>query len=209
MSNYSDIIRMLRIAVPAAGAIILVLFFLWPTITKIRLPKLDKAQIRGDRTELINPHYEGKDEKGQRFVLTAARAIQTRADPDHVTLVSPTAAMEKPDNSLGSKVAADHGIFDSKNHQISLTQNVILTTPQGDRFITNAADVDLHGKFVSSQAPVAGGGPKLQISAQGFTYDNLHGLLTLTGPATLVLHETNLVPASAAAPASAAGTGKK
>jgi lipopolysaccharide export system protein LptC len=200
MPTYSTIVRLLRIMVPAAGIILLVIFFLWPAITRIRLPKMDKAIISGDRTELINPHYEGKDENGQRYTITADRAIQVRATPDILQLQMPTATLEKKDNTDGPHVTAKTGTYQNKTGQLTLTDGVVLTTPEGEKFTTAGADVDLKNKTVASHQPITGGGPQLDLSGQGLTYDEDEGLLTVSGPAKLVLHETDK-SAPAAAPA--------
>jgi lipopolysaccharide export system protein LptC len=194
MLSYSSVIRTLRIAVPALGVLLLVLFFLWPTLTAITLPKLDKAQITGDRTELVNPRYEGQDEDGQRFVLTAERAIQTRNKPDEVILISPHAALTQNDNSEGANVTADNGIYENVAEHLNLSDNVQLRTPEGDAFTTAAAAIDLKNKIVSGNVPVTGSGMRIDLSAQGFVYDHAQKLLTLTGPAKLVLKETNEAP---------------
>jgi len=190
MPSYSSIVRTLRIAVPAVAIFLLVLFFLWPTLGRIHLPKFDKAQISGDRTELVNPRYESKDDKGQRFLLTAERAIQVRATPDVVTLVAPTATMEKNDNSAGPQVTARNGIYENKSQHLQLSDDVMLITPQGDHFITSAADVDMKDKIVRSDQPVTGNGPRLDLTGRGFVFNDKEGLLTVAGPAKLVLHET-------------------
>ncbi len=194
MPSYTSIVRSLRIAVPAFGVLLLVLFFLWPVVTAISLPKIDKAQISGERTELVNPRYEGQDEGGQRFVLTAERAIQSRNTPDAVALVSPAAALTQTDNSEGTKVIAKNGIYEDKSQHLNLTDDVILTTPEGDQFTTSAADVDLKTKIVTGNVPVAGSGPRIDLTAQGFRYDHAGGTLTLNGPARLVLKETHETP---------------
>lgn len=196
MPNYSAIVRVLRIAVPAMGALLLVVFFLWPTITRIRMPTVDKAIISGDRTELINPRYEGKDEDGHRYTITAARAIQERRTPDALQLEMPTAALLNPDASSGPTVTAKTGIFQNKTNQLQLLDTVTLNTPQGDRFSTSGADVDLKNKIIESKQPITGGGPTLDLSGQGLRYDQQNGLLTITGPAKLVLHETDPPPAA-------------
>ena len=198
MPSYSSVIRTLRIAIPTLGALLLIIFFLWPSITNIRLPHIDKAVIKGDRTELINPRYEGKNGDGQRYILTAERAIQTRSDADHVTLIAPTAAMERTDNTTGSKVMAKSGIYNSKTQYLNLADSVTLTTPQGDVFMTTAADADLKSKIMHGDQPISGDGPRMTVNANGFTYDETNGLLTLAGPAKLVLHDAN---PSAASPA--------
>lgn len=167
----------------------LVLFFLWPTITHIRLPKIDKAQIRGDRTELVHPRYEGEDEGGQRFTLTADRAIQTRTDPEHTTLIAPTATLIKKDEAAGPHVSAQGGIYADKSQHLDLTGDVTLSTPAGETFTTSAAEVDLRTKVVRGNQPIQGGSPKMDVTANGFTYDHAGGLLTLTGPAKLIIHE--------------------
>ena len=202
MPDYSSIVRFLRLAVPGAGIILLVIFFLWPAITSIRLPHVDKAIISGDRTELVNPRYEGKDENGQRYLITAERAIQERKTPDVVQLVSPTAVMEKNDNTQGPQVTAKRGSYQNKDNQLSLSDGVQLTTPQGDQFSTAAAEVDLKNKTIESHSPITGGGPTLDLTGQGLTYDQDEGLLTITGPAKLVLHE-NKTPTPTAVPAAA------
>ena len=190
MPNYSTIVRFLRLVVPGAGIVLLIIFFLWPTIASIRSPKMDKAIIAGDRTELVNPRYEGKNEDGQRYLITASRAIQERKTPDLVQLVNPSATMEKADNTNGPHVnAAKTGVLQNKENQLTLSDDVTLTTPQGDQFTTAAADVDLKNKMVESHTPVSGGGPTLDLSGQGLTYNQEEGLLTVAGPAKLVLHE--------------------
>jgi len=208
MPSYSDVVRGLRIIVPAIGALLLILFFMWPTITRIRLPKIDKAEIHGDRTELINPHYEGKEKDGQRYVLTADRAIQVRADADHVTLIAPTAALEKQDGTLGSKVVAKNGIYNSKDQFLNLSDNVTMVTPNGDHFLTSAAEVNLKTKQIDSNQPVTGDGPRFTLTASGFTYDHADGLLTFAGPAKLILHgndNANNPPAANSATVPGAG----
>lgn len=204
MPSYSSIIRTLRIAIPALGVLLFVLFCLWPTITRIRLPHVDKAIIKGERTELVNPRYEGKDASGKPYLLTADRAIQVRSDPDHVTLIAPTAALEN-NNTPGDKVIAENGIFQSKTQQLSLSNNVTLVTPQGDTFITQTAEVNLHSKIVTGTVPITGDGPRMTLSAQGFEYHHTDGLLMLTGPAKLVLHETHEKTPPSPAPAAATG----
>nr|HRJ11706.1 LPS export ABC transporter periplasmic protein LptC [Alphaproteobacteria bacterium] len=160
-------------------------------VTEIRLPSIDKAQITGDRTELVNPRYEGQDEGGQRFVLTAERAIQSRATPDEVVLVAPAAALTNDDNSEGTRVIARQGTYQDKAELLNLTDDVTMTTPEGDSFITSAADIDLKNKIVTGKMPVTGSGPRVDLSAQGFVYDHAGQRLTLTGPARLVLKETD------------------
>lgn len=203
MPSYSSVVRSLRIAVPALGILLLVLFFLWPIVTAIRLPSIDKAQISGDRTELVNPRYEGQDEGGQRFLLTAERAIQSRATPDQVALIAPTASLTRADNSEGTKLIAKQGTYMDKEQHLNLNEDVTLTTPEGNQFVTSAADIDLEHKVVSGTAPVTGSGPRMDMTAQGFTYDHAGGTLTLNGPARLVLkdndNETDNSPADPAA----------
>lgn len=191
MPSYSSIIRTLRITVPAMGVLLLVLFFLWPILTEIRLPQLDKAQISGERTELVNPRYEGQDEAGQRYVLTAERAIQNRNMPDDIVLIAPTAALTESDNREGAKVIAKNGNYDDKSQMLNLQDDVQLITPEGDQFTTSAADVDLKNKIVTGTQPVTGSGTRMDLSAQGFTYNHAGGELTLTGPAKLVLKEND------------------
>lgn len=202
MPSYSSVVRSLRIVVPALGILLLVLFFLWPVVTKINLPKIDKAQISGDRTELVNPRYEGQDEKGQRYLLTANRAIQSRNKPNEVELVSPTAALIGTDNAEGTRVIAQHGIYHDQSENLQLSDQVTMTTPEGDQFISSAAQIDLKNKIVTGDQPVTGSGPRLELSAQGFTYDRNQGTLTLSGPAKLILKEQDETHSSdTAAPA--------
>jgi len=206
MPNYSSVVRFLRLAVPTAGALLLIVFFLWPTLSSLRLPHFDKAKISSDRVELVHPHYEGKDENGQRYVLTADSAIQVRATPDLLQLILPTATLEKNDNSEGPHVTAKAGVYQNKTGQLTLTDGVVLTTPQGDKFNTAAADVDLKNKTIDVKQPISGGGPTLDLSGQGLQYDEDDGLLTVAGPAKLVLYQnpgTNEKPTAPVAPATA------
>jgi LPS export ABC transporter protein LptC len=186
--------------VPAMGGGLLLLFFLWPVITQIRLPKLDKAQISGDRTELVNPEYEGQDEGGQRYRLTAQRAIQTRAVPDVVTLIAPTAELVTGQNAGGTTITAVEGQFDNKAQQLGLVGDVSLRTENGESFTTPAAAVDLQNKIVQGTDAITGTGPQFDLEAAGFVYDQKGGTLTLSGPLKLVLKETDETPSSAAMP---------
>jgi LPS export ABC transporter protein LptC len=204
MPSYTNIVRSLRIIVPAMGALLLVLFFLWPVVTKINLPKIDNAQITGDRTELVNPRYEGQDESGARFLLTAERAIQTRANAGIITLVAPAASLVNADNSEGARANAATGMYDEAGAKLTLQDTVTLTTPEGDLFQTPSAEIDLNAKIISGAETVSGDGPRMTLTAQGFTLNQQDKTLTLSGPVKLVLkeetHETDITTPAPAAP---------
>lgn len=195
MPNYSAIVRTLRVAVPMAGIFLLVLFFLWPAITRIRMPTVDKAIISGDRTELVNPRYEGQDEKGNRYRITAERAVQFRSVPNTVQLQNPSAVMldvgaSAEGASSTPNVRAGAGTYDHQSKQLQMNSGVTLTTAQGDQFQTPDASVDLNTKMVRADHAISGSGPTLSLSGNGLLYDQAGGLLTIAGPAKLVLYQT-------------------
>ncbi len=184
--DYTATVRLLRIAIPAAGGLLLLLLVLWPYITHIALPHMDKAEIHGDRLVMINPNYHSTDDATNPYTVAAARATQYRDKPDLVTLEEVKGQLTTA-NQQTFQLQAQSGVYDRKLRTLQLTGQVILTTADGSSYVTDHMHVDLVTKSITGNSAVTGIGNGRTLHGVGFDYAQASGLLVIRGPATLVL----------------------
>ena len=76
---YSRTVRWLRLALPLIALGLTAVVFTWNSNTQVAMiaDKNDKKiPTTVGKNELLNPRFEGADQKGQPYTLTATRAVQ-------------------------------------------------------------------------------------------------------------------------------------
>ncbi len=185
----SKLVRQLRLLLPILSVALVVILLVWSDQVKLPEPpqKKDIVPDQVGQNKLVNPRFESQNDKAQPYVITAKEALQIPDNLNVVDLVLPKASLDTLD---GNKfmVEAVNGQFDQVKQTLKLNQNVILRDQQGYQIDLQSVDIDLIGKTSSSMQPVVATGPKANINASGFRADATTGVLTFTGPATLILN---------------------
>jgi lipopolysaccharide export system protein LptC len=156
-SAHDAIVRWSKVALPSAvGVLIAVLAF-------APLQKhgdvsfiLDKKKVASapERMRVESAHYVGADNKGQKFEITANRAIQRSSDVPVVDIEGMFAELGLANGPL--MIAATQGRYDLDQQKMAVNGPVRVVGPDGYRLETRDVIVDLKQRQLASSGPVAG-----------------------------------------------------
>lgn len=192
---YSFFVRIAKYTLPAAALVLMGVVIARlhhdPLQDQIANLSQEEKTVPG-QSELIGARYEGVDEKGQPFVLTADKAQRVMPengapaeDAETVDLVRPRA-----DISAGARplsLSADEGRYAQQNQQLELKGQVILSDDRGNALQLQKVDVDLQNRALQSTSPVTGRGPDGMIDAEGLRLEDGGEKVIFTGRTTLTL----------------------
>jgi lipopolysaccharide export system protein LptC len=176
---------------PVAAMILLALIALWPEIEratgKARLT-VGHLSAEVESGHMVDARYNGVDEKGRPYTVTAATARQL--DPDRVGLTMPKGDITL-ENGTWVMISAREGTYVQKLSQLDLVKDVTLYRDDGTTMHTATASIDVKAGAAAGSDPVHAEGPFGILDAQGFTLMDKGTSVQFTGPAHLVLNGTN------------------
>jgi lipopolysaccharide export system protein LptC len=202
-ARHSRMVRVLRIAVPAAvilamAAIVAVSVF---NPFRLLLPKLPldvgNLVVSGTKITMESPHLSGYTPDQRPYELWAKTAIQDITDPDHVDLKKLRAKVLMEDQSTVT-LDALNGLFDTKEQQLNLHKDIFLQTSTGYEARLSQAFVDmgkgtvtsdehvdvklLNGTLTADRLRITGGGEVVRF--EGNVVMNLDKLPAAEGPSS-------------------------
>ena len=130
-----------------------------------------RAEITPEGGQLTDAHYQGVDDAGRPYTVTATKVRQV--GPERTDLDAPKADMQLPSGEW-LMVQARQGVFEQK-----LNRTVLQTA---------AASIDMKANAAASHEMVHAEGPFGVLDAQGFTVLDRGAVVQFTGPARLVLN---------------------
>lgn len=187
----STAVKKLRLILPLVAGLIVVVMFVWSDMESVAPPPRKETvspQTVG-RNELLNPRFESEDASQQPYTITATKAFQDSKDMNMIMLDKPVADISLKD-SAWLAVESDKGEFEQVKQNLMLEGKVKLFHDDGYEMQTDKVEIDMIGEKAISKTPVSGHGPIGTIKAQGLTADGKTGVLSFTGPATLILNQT-------------------
>jgi lipopolysaccharide export system protein LptC len=195
-NRYSRRVALLKVALPATGAALLLLVAVWPRIAplldRMRFAAIDLKEARELR--MINPRFAGTDKSNQPFVVTASIGRQVPGRNDVVALETPRADM-KTHNGATIVVTANSGVYQTQSQFLDLFGNVTMVHENGTQLVTSSARIDAANNAAEGHEPVEGHGPQGDITAEGFQVVDKGDIVIFTGRSDLLLK-----PAHTAAP---------
>lgn len=164
--RHSSLIRLLRRVLPALCVALLLTLGGWALVNTLfaRQGAASKSSVLVIR--MLKPHFQGRDEKGQPYNVTADSAVRDDADPSRVSL-------EAPVFTLGSGLEeaharARHGVFRDDTRMLDLSGDVHFDDGEGYHFVTEHAVIDLRKNNIDGEQPIAGNGPLGRITASSY-----------------------------------------
>jgi lipopolysaccharide export system protein LptC len=142
--------------------------------------------IRDDLV-MIKPRLSGTDDRGNPFVITAAKAVQDVNNRHRASLRQVEADMQI-DNRNWLNARAANGFFDMDARTIRLGGGIALFTDSGYELHTDSADVDLNNNVIEGQSEVKGHGPLGSLRADRFHVDRLKRQLRLIGHVRMTMY---------------------
>jgi len=156
--RHSRLVRVLRIAIPAAVAVGLVLITLVtyfnPLRMLARLPiNINDLVVSGTKITMEQPRLSGFTHDARAYELSADAAKQDLTKPDIVELHNIHAKVEMQDKST-MQMSAATGIYDTKGEMLKLERNILLSSSSGYEGRLSEASVDIRKGNVVSNQPV-------------------------------------------------------
>jgi lipopolysaccharide export system protein LptC len=158
-ARHSRIVRVLRVAVPAAvilsmAAIVMVSIF---NPFRMLLPKLpldmENLVVSGTKITMESPHMSGYTQDRRPYEVWAKTATQDVTDPDHVELKTLRAKVLMEDQSTVT-LDALNGLMDNKQQLLDLHKDIYLQTSTGYEAWLSQAFVDMVKGTVTSDEHV-------------------------------------------------------
>ena len=159
-ARHSRMVRVLRVAVPAAvllalASIVLIQVFFNPFW--IPMPKLpvdiSNLVVSGTKITMETPHLAGFSTDQRPYEVWAKSAIQDLTDPDHVELRTLRAKVMMEDKSTVT-MDARTGFFDSKQQMLDLRKDIFLQSSTGYEAKLSQAYIDINKGTVTSDEHV-------------------------------------------------------
>ncbi len=188
-AGYSSFVTIAKFALPVVALIIIGIVF--SNLSTSPLQEQIASIPREENTtpgqvELVKAKYEGADEKGQKYVLTADKATRIDEKQNVVSLEKPRADITL-EGGTWLAIHADSGVFNSAGGHLGLSGNVVVFHDAGYELKMETTEISLTGKTVSSDKPVSGHGPIGEIHAQNLSVTDDGMKIVFGGPATLTL----------------------
>jgi lipopolysaccharide export system protein LptC len=157
--RHSRYVRILRVAVPVAVVVALaggVAFsvLLKPLRVLSGVPvDLGSLVVSGTKIMMQQPRLAGFTRDNRRYDMVARAAAQDLTKPDMVELHGVHATMEMKDNVTFETTAKD-GLYNAKTEQLTLSQDIVVTSSSGYQAFLNEAVLDVKAGKIVSDKPV-------------------------------------------------------
>jgi lipopolysaccharide export system protein LptC len=159
-ARHSRMVRLLRVAVPAAvllalASIVLIQVFVNPFPRGLGNMPVDISNlvVSGTKITMETPHLAGFSTDQRPYEVWAKSAIQDLTDPDHVELKTLRAKVMMEDKSTVT-MDARTGFFDSKQQMLDLRKDIFLQSSTGYEAKLSQAYVDINKGTVTSDEHV-------------------------------------------------------
>jgi lipopolysaccharide export system protein LptC len=158
-ARHSRMVRVLRVAVPAAVVLALAAIVAVSVFNPFRmlLPKLPidigNLVVSGTKITMESPHLAGFSTDQRPYELWAKAAVQDLTAPDHVELQTLRAKVMMEDKSTLT-MDAHSGFFDSKQQLLDLREDIFLQSSTGYEAKLTQAHIDINKGSVSSDEHV-------------------------------------------------------
>jgi lipopolysaccharide export system protein LptC len=144
-----------------------------------------RATVTPDGGQLTDAQYQGVDDDGRPYTVTATKVRQV--GPDRTDLEDPKADMMLSSGTW-LMLEAKRGVYEQKSNRLDLSGDVTLYRDDGTVLTTEAASVDMKSNAAAGQEMVHAEGPFGVLDAQGFTVLDRGAVIQFTGPARLLLN---------------------
>jgi len=183
---HDHLVRLLKIALPAAIGVVLAFLAFSPLEEKQEVSfLLDKSRVdhAEERMRVEAAQYRGIDGQGRPFLLSARSALQ-RSSADPVVDIRDMSAQILLDEGP-ARLRALRARYDMSTDQVDVAGPLLFTAADGYRIGTRDVTVDLRERTLASRGRVEGRMPLGRFSADRLEVDLPGRRAVLTGRARL------------------------
>jgi lipopolysaccharide export system protein LptC len=156
--RHSRRVRLLRVGLPTVTALVCLVLLLLAWFNPLRMLKLgplsiDNVVVSGTKIKMENPKLSGFTRDKRRYDVSAGGAAQDLTRPGVIELkeINATLEMQNKDNM---KLTAQNGVFDTKQEQLKLDTDIVVTSSSGYEGYLQEATIDTKNGNVVSEKPV-------------------------------------------------------
>jgi len=164
--QHSNRIHLLRPVLPALCIAMLLALGGWALVTTLFSRQGAANRSSALVIRMLKLDFQGRDEKGQPYNVTADSAVRDDADPARVTLEAPV--FTQGSGLEQTHVRARHGVYRDDTRILNLTGDVHLDDGEGYHFVTEHAVIDTQKNNVDGETHIDGYGPLGRIAASSY-----------------------------------------
>jgi lipopolysaccharide export system protein LptC len=156
-SRHDSVVRYAKFGLPIIAILFLLVLAIAPFDRRGDVSFiLDKKQVdkAAERMRIETARYSGEDNKGNKFEITADKAIQQRSDEPIVDIQGMMAKLGLAQGPL--VIAANQGRYDLDSQKVEVIGPVRVVGADGYRLATRNVDVDLKRRTMISQGQASG-----------------------------------------------------
>jgi lipopolysaccharide export system protein LptC len=147
----------------------------------------NKVDVAKERMRVQAARYQGLDERGRPFTISAASAVQATSDQPIVVINGMRAGIRLPDGP--AIIEAERGRYDLERETVNVIGPILFTAADGYRLRTRDVSVNLNDRTVTGTGRVEGRIPLGRFSADRMTASLPDRRVTLTGRARLHIEQ--------------------
>ena len=181
-SSHDRLVRFAKIALPSAVGVVIAFLAMAPLENRGDVSFiLDKNEVENvpERMRVEQARYNGEDNRGQKFQITANRALQRTSEQPIVDIWGMLARFGLSQGPV--TVAANQGQYNLDEQKVAVPGPVRVNGPEGEQLVTRNVTVDLKKNTMTSQGGVAGRMELGQFQAGRLRADLNSGTVVLDG----------------------------
>jgi lipopolysaccharide export system protein LptC len=181
-STHDRLVRFAKVALPSAVGVVIAFLAMAPLEKSGDVSFiLDKNQVENapERMRVEQARYTGEDNRGQKFEITANRALQRTSEQPVVDIWGMLAQFGLSQGPV--TVAANQGQYNLDEQKVTVQGPVRVDGPEGESLVTRNVTVDLKQNTMTSQDGVVGQMRLGQFQAGRLRADLNSGTVVLDG----------------------------
>lgn len=187
--RHSAFVRILRIALPVCGLVVLAgigMAFLWSQTGSISFD-VGSVSMKDGQMVMNHPELKGFDQKRRPYNMTAQKAFQDPKSPKKIQLNQINAQLPVTQTSF-AKVTAGNGFLDGDAKTLKLTDSITISTEDGISAQLEEAFIDIGRGELNSSHPVYFKSGQAEISAGQFSVRQNGAELLFEDKVKMVIH---------------------
>jgi lipopolysaccharide export system protein LptC len=156
-SRHDMLVRFAKVALPSAVGVAIAFLALAPLDKQGDVSFiLDKKQVENapERMRIEQARYVGEDNRGQKFLIVADRALQRSSEAPIVDIWGILARFGLAQGPV--TIAANQGRYNLDEQKVQVAGPVTVAGPEGEHLVTRDVTVDLKRRTLASDGDVAG-----------------------------------------------------
>ena len=182
-------VRLLKYLLPLGALALLSAIVLWPEFERegenARLSFRRMSRVAPDSVRVVDPRYQGVDEQGRPYNVTAFTASQ-QGSTNVVDLDAPRGDLMLSGGGW-MLVESRNGRFDRTANILDMKGDVTIWQDDGTLIETQEARVDVKGGNAEGDRPIAAQGTFGTVTGEGFRLRDRGAVVVFTGNARAVL----------------------